>query len=563
MVIKVLYNVNKSAGMLFFIAVRECAKKEINILFLGETGVGKSTLINALATYMHFSTLNDAEAAGGFFPVPVTFTVTDPRSFRQRTISTGYDSNEQNNGEGGSVTLCPTAYVLDLGNIRVNLIDTPGVKSTHGSSQDKVNAHNVLSFMSAYEKIDIICVVVKSNEARLTQNFEDCLREILCNLHDSACDNVVFCVTFCKTSNYGPGDTCSVLATFCSRQPKLRHLELSQRTVFCFENETIRYLAEVVRDVEQRATVQQSWNTSTETMRRLLRLAVDVKPHSVVDTVSLNNARRAIVALCQPLVQTAKCVAVNVSELKRAREKVAYCTSTDLSGGKVEIVVRRFRFVQLPYSATVCTSSECCVIAKGIMYERVCHERCRWSPTIRLCRVFGGAGRCTQCGCSYRQHVWSTCVPETTFVKVVLNVGDIERRKDRSMDEVTTLIDACAKLTAFLRDSSFFETHGDVISDSVRRELDALSATGFDKQTKTICDGLRSFLATYQGCVESIATNDRTYSAADVHDMIGELFRLPINGAELRQGVNVVQMSTDSAVKKRQKVFNIHSWMFA
>ena len=60
------------------------------------------------------------------------------------------------------------------------------------------------------------------------------------------------------------------------------------------------------------------------------------------------------------------------------------------------------------------------------------------------------------------------------------------------MDEMTTLINTCAKLTAFLRDSSFFETHGDVISDSVQRELDALAAADFDKQTKIVCDGLRN-----------------------------------------------------------------------
>lgn len=544
------------------VTVSEYAKKEINILFLGETGVGKSTLVNALATYLHFPTLSDAEVAGGLFPVPLSFTVTDPVTYRRRTISTGYDANEVNNGEGGSVTLCPTACVLNLDNIRVNLMDTPGVKSTHGSSQDRINAHNILAFLSAYEKIDLICVVVKPNESRLTENFENCLNEILRNLHDSACDNVVFCVTFTKASNYGPGDTYGVLATFCSRQPKLRDLELTRRTVFCFENETVRYLAECIRDDEQRCSVEQSWCKSTETTRRLLQLAVEVKPHSVIDTLSLNNARRAIVALCQPVVETAKNVAVNVRELKRAREKIAYCASTDLPDGKVEIVLRRFRFVQLPYSATVCTSSECCEIVKGIMYERVCHGHCRWSPTIRMCRVFNSRGMCVHCGCSYRHHKWSTCVPEVSFVKVVLNVGEIERRKDQSMDEVTTLVDTCAKLTVFLRDNSFFETLGGLIPDSVQRELDTLSASGSDRQTMVVCDGLRSFLATYRERVESVAADDRKYCPSDIQRMIDELFTLPINGPELKQGVNIVQTSTDIAVKKRQKVVNIHSWMF-
>jgi len=426
--------------------------------------------------------------------------------------------------------------------------------------QDKINAHNILTFVSAYEKIDLICVVVKPNEARLTENFKSCLREILRNLHDSACDNVVFCVTSCKASNYGPGDTYDILAAFCCGLPKLGGLELSRDTVFCFENETVRFLADCVRDDDVRPSVEQSWRKSMESTRRLMRRAVEARPHSVVETLSLNNARRTIVALCRPLVQTAKCVAVNVHELKRAREKIAYCSSTDLPGGRVEIGLRRFRFVDLPYSATVCTSSGCCTIDRGIMYERVCHERCRWSPTIRMCRAFDAAGRCVHCGCGYRRHAWSSCVPEVTCVKVVLDVREIERRKDQSMDEVATLVDACAKLSTFLRDNEFFETLGDVISDSVERELDSLGASPSDKQTQVVRDGLRCFLATYKHHVASLAATDRRYSPRDVQQMIDELFTLPINGAELKEGVSIVQTSTDDAVKKRQKFFAIRSW---
>jgi len=197
-----------------------------------------------------------------------------------------------------------------------------------------------------------------------------------------------------------------------------------------------------------------------------------------------------------------------VHELKSAREKVAYSASTsDLAARRVEIVV----------------SSDCCTIDSGIMYERVCHARCRWSPTIRMCRVFNVAGRCAECGCGHRQHVWSSCVPEVTDVKLVLNVGEIERRKDQSMDEITTLVDTCAKLATFLRDNSFFG--GDVISSGVQRELDALGAASpADKPTQIICDGLGCVLATNRHQVASLAAADCKYSPGDVQEMIDKLF---------------------------------------
>ena len=108
------------------------------------------------------------------------------------------------------------------------------------------------------------------------------------------------------------------------------------------------------------------------------------------------------------------------------------------------------------------------------------------------------------------------CVLEVSSIKVVLNVREIERRKDQSIDELTTLIDTCAKLTSFLRHHAFVETR-DAIPDSVQRELDSVGVSHSDKQTQVVCDGLRRFLATYTECLSS---------------------------------------------KKQHKVFNIHSWLF-
>ena len=52
-------------------------------------------------------------------------------------------------------------------------------------------------------------------------------------------------------------------------------------------------------------------------------------------------------------------------------------------------------------------------------------------------------------------HAWSSCVPEVTHAKLVLDVRlEIERRNDRSTDEATTLTDTCRRSCATARSSS-------------------------------------------------------------------------------------------------------------
>ncbi|KAK4222896.1 hypothetical protein QBC38DRAFT_518174 [Podospora fimiseda] len=89
------------------------AMNDINVLILGETGVDKSTFINAFVNYLTYETLNDAmRAPQPEYLVPFSFSyqcrTRDGNGFTTQEIRAGSSPNEHNGIKGGSATKTPT-----------------------------------------------------------------------------------------------------------------------------------------------------------------------------------------------------------------------------------------------------------------------------------------------------------------------------------------------------------------------------------------------------------------------------------------------------------------------
>jgi len=175
--------------------------KELNILVLGETGVGKSTWINSFANYLQYESLEEAEKNELVTVIPTSFTITDD-NYEERVITTGSDSNEVLRA-GESATQRPRTYNIPYNNeLMIRIIDTPGIGDSRGPSQDKVNFQMIMDHLACYKEVHAICILLKPNNARITVLFEFCIKHLLTHLHRDAIRNIVFCFTNARNTFY-------------------------------------------------------------------------------------------------------------------------------------------------------------------------------------------------------------------------------------------------------------------------------------------------------------------------------------------------------------------------
>ena len=180
----------------------------LNILILGETGVGKSTFINAIANYLKFPSFDAAasnNAAGMQALIPSSFPYID--NDNMILVKIGEESDEESTTPGQSATQEPKLHSFNIENMCVNFIDTPGIGDTREIEADFLNFDKILKYLSNFEELHAVCILLKPTQSKLTPHFQFILQELLCHLHKSLLQNMMFCFTNTRSTLYQPGDT--------------------------------------------------------------------------------------------------------------------------------------------------------------------------------------------------------------------------------------------------------------------------------------------------------------------------------------------------------------------
>ncbi len=577
-------------------------KEEINILILGETGVGKSTWVNGFANYIIYGNLQEAEQGELLSLIASSFSMTDD-NYQEKLITIGQDSNESFI-KGQSATQEPRAYSLVVGNTTIRLIDTPGIGDTRGIEQDKKNVANILAFLSNYKKIHGICILLKPNNARLTVMFEFCIKELLTHLHRSAAQNIIFCFTNARGTFYKPGDTLPALKKLLEDNPDVE-ISLSKKTIYCMDNESFRFLAAlkngVLFDEKDREDYSASWNRTVNETARLLKYIVSLKPHITQDTLTLNSARTLVYNLSRPIAEISQNIQANIAVLEDKRKEI---TSSEKSIQdllkKLYIPTIDLGYKILDYPRTVCTSPSCTELIfykddedgtkkiEKTHYKTHCHEHCYLdgvqtdvinNVALQRCAAMDSSNHCIKCGCPWYKHMHITYETYPVRKKIIDKsiktqieskeeaqqeiekfIQKLDKKVEKLKEEQNFITKASAKFACFLKQNAI-APYNDALSaylnHLIHEEEQKVGAGGGNQTLR----GLQKMKREYDEQVNILedamkrGENQVTITPNDISELKQQLLNLEMNGTKLNDIMIHATTAKSSAVAYNERQF--------
>jgi hypothetical protein len=450
-------------------------------------------------------------------------------------------------------------------------------------------------------------ILLKSNQARLDVIFRFCIKELLIHLHRNAVKNIVFGFTNTRGSSYNPGDTFKPLESLLTKYRREGiDIALSEDNVYCFDSESFRYLAALKQgeDLGYRKENSESWGYSVKECRRLVEHLEGLPPHKVTNTTNLNEVRRTILQLTEPMAKLSQdiedTIVANLADIEDLKSKTMKQEELE-SKLSVQEKVPIGRNVDQP--RTVCGHQDCVEYRsqglynmrdQTVIYKTVCHDPCylksvevgtmgdrelrNCSATYRTGNCHGVTGKTLGCGHSWMQHLHVKYIIDSEWVTVTDRFVEEELGKNTTvMDKIAAAIvekeefvtqwreeqkivkQAAAKFSLFLRRNCIGVYNDETIEyleklidlERSRRRGRSLTRDRVAELERQRDEYLEEKKILDESLNQNPQEREEVLSAESVLKLMDELCKLPRYGPYFQQTQQTVARAQQTAYRER------------
>ncbi|XP_030623019.1 immune-associated nucleotide-binding protein 12-like [Chanos chanos] len=368
------------------------------ILMVGETGTGKTTLINTIINYI----------LGVKFEDKVWFEITNEEDDNQ-THMTVYEIY---------VKEAPFSLII---------IDTPGYGDTRGLKYDQQIAENLYILCRSVDgihEIDAVGLVVKASQNRLTDSQKYIFDAVLSLFGKDIEQSIVIFVTHSD----GAYPKNPLAATKKAKVPYAQ--ENNTPVYFLFNN----YKGEAFQaecEESDGSVYRTAWNLGVDNMKKFLEHLEKMQPKSLRMTKEVLRQRKQLAACVQNLQDRIKMMELKQTELEQTQEALNDHKKEMERNQNFEYEVDEAYKEKVPIQQSwwlswlLYTKATCCPVC-----EENCHyPGCWWVRDLSWCSVMSG-NHCTVCTgkCHYTQHVKEEKIYELRTRRVKKTHEDVKMK---------------------------------------------------------------------------------------------------------------------------------------
>ncbi|XP_073688717.1 uncharacterized protein [Garra rufa] len=336
---------------------RDSNKPHKTILMVGETGTGKTKLINALINYKMGVQSRDK----------VWYEFTD-------------DPNNRTSAQSQTSIITVYGIYLQVSPIHLTIIDTPGYGDMHAVNEKEIamSLLKLSGFDYLLHKIDAVCLVIKATQNRLSDRQIYIFDAIQSLFGKDVVENIVLLVTFSHGAHPKNALTAVKEAKFqCAVNDK------NEPVYFLFDNCQGETFHEEYQNIQE-----QSWNISFGGMRGFFAFLDKTKPKPLMIT--------------QDVLQQREQLEETILKIKSHTEMIK-----EKNNSKVEVTYKE----KVQIDTSKASMAMCCTVCQ----ENCHYPGCWWVRDLSWCSVMKN-NHCTVCTnkCHYTKHIKEDKIYKTT-----------------------------------------------------------------------------------------------------------------------------------------------------